>query len=146
MTGEDKATLDAIAGAASQPYVEAFVEYRGPQERWAGPANWTLHVVAKDNERPEITVPSAWRTDQTTTARKPASQIVTGEEARTKIGALAAAVGESDAGFSGCLYPIHVRLIRADGNVLDKEGCRGQSHWDKAASGMVDYFMMAAGK
>jgi hypothetical protein len=147
MTGEDKATLDAIAGNSSQPYVEAFVEYRGPQARWAAPATWTVHVVAKEGEKPQVTVPPAWRNEEaTTTARRPASQLITGEEARVKIGELASAIGDSKSGFTGCLYPIHARLIRGDGNVLDKEGCRGQSSWDKAASEWVDYFMAAAGK
>jgi hypothetical protein len=146
MTGEDKVTLDGIAGSSTQPYVEAFIEYRGPQERWSGPTAWTLQVVAKDNGPPEITVPLAWRQEENSTARKPAAQTVTAEEARVKIGALAATINEPDTGFSGCMYPIHARLIRADGKVLDKQGCRGQSHWDQAASGLVDYFMAAAGK
>ncbi len=147
MTGEDKATLDGIAGTSTQPYVEAYVEYRGPQARWAGPAAWTLQVVAKDSGAPEITVPLAWRNDVTTNARKPASQTITSEEARVKIGALAQAITDAgETSFTGCMYPLHVRLIRADGKVLDKQGCRGQSQWDQAASGAVDYFMAAAGK
>ena len=145
MTGQDKTTLDLIAGS-TMPYTEAYIEYRGPPDRWAGPANWILHVSSKDAQNPEITVPDAWKAADTVTARKPASQTTTSEESRAKIGALASAMEEEDSGYQGCLYPIHVRLIRADGFVLDKQGCRGQSHWAKAASETVDYFMIAAGK
>jgi hypothetical protein len=145
MTGQNQTTLDAIAGS-SQPYVEAFVEYRGPQAQWAGPANWVIHVVSKDSEKPQIVVPAAWGVDSTSDTRKPASQLLTGEEARAKMTSLASTVGEDDSAFHGCLSPIHVRLIRADGNVLDKQGCRGQSHWAKAASDAVDFFLAAAAK
>jgi hypothetical protein len=145
MTGQNQTTLDAIAGSG-QPYVEAFIEYRGPQAQWVGPANWVLHIVSKDSEKPEIVVPVAWAIDSAGETRKPASQLLTGEEVRAKLTALASTVGEEDSAFHGCLSPIHVRMIRADGNVLDKQGCRGQSRWAKAASDAVDFFLAAAAK
>ena len=145
MTGQDKSTLDLIAGSLQQPYVEAYIEYQGPQQRWAGPANWVMHVTAKDSGEPEIILPDAWRQDATSLARKPASHGTTAEESRAKIGALAASMEEDDAGFHGCLAPVHVRLVRQDGYVVDKQGCRDQSHWAKAASEAVDYFLSAAG-
>lgn len=143
MTGQNQTTLDAITGNSTQPYVEAFLEFRGPQERWAGPANWVMHVVAKDGEKPQIVAPPAWMTETTSQARKPASQLLTGEEARAKLTGLASVASDGGSSFHGCMYPIHVRLIRADGNVLDKQGCRDQSHWAKAASEAVDFFLAA---
>jgi hypothetical protein len=146
MSGQNQATIDAIAGtpavAEASPVVEAYIDYRGPQERWVGAAPFTLHVTAKNSEKPEVVVPPAWSQEAgaTAEARRPA-QVLTGEEARAKMAQLASALQEKDAGFAGCMYPIHVRLIRANGNVVDQQGCRGQSSWSKVASETVDFFM-----
>lgn len=142
MTGQNQTTLDAITGGATQPYGEAFVEYRGPQEKWAGPSNWVMHVSAKEGEKPRVSVPAAWMSD-TSETRRPASQLITGEEARAKIGELAVAMSEQSVDFQGCMYPVHVRLVRMDGKVVDRQGCRNQSHWSKAASEAVDFFLAA---
>jgi hypothetical protein len=147
MTGQN-ATLDGISGSVQQPYVEAFIDYRGPEGRWAGPAHFVVHVVAKDAQKPEIVVPGAWTEDWTSMAngRKPAAQSPSSEEIRARMSLLASVVSEDDPGYRGCLYPLHVRLVRADGNVLDKQGCRGESPWAKAASDAVDFFMASAAK
>ena len=148
MSGQNQATIDAISASTSSGEIavaEAYIEYRGPEERWAGPAGFTMHVTAKGSEKPEVVVPPAWSQHSGTTSetRRPA-QILTGEEARVKMGQLAAAVQDKSASFVGCLYPIHVRLIRTDGAVIDQQGCRGQSSWAKAASETVDFFMASA--
>lgn len=143
MTGQDKATLDAISGASQPTYVEAFVEYPGPAAKWAGPPSFVMHVLAKEGEKPEVTVPPGWLANWGTMsdARRPASQLLTGEEARAKIGELASAISDGGTDYHGCLYPIHVRLIRADGKVVDQQGCRGQSRWASAASDALDFFV-----
>jgi hypothetical protein len=148
MSGQNQATLDAINGSTGDgSIVETFIEYRGPQERWAAQSSFTMHVVAKSSERPIVVVPPAWANELGTTSetRRPA-QVLTGEEARAKMGQLAAAIQEKDTDFSGCLYPIHVRMVRVDGVVTDQQGCRGQSSWAKAASETVDFFMASVGK
>jgi hypothetical protein len=66
---------------------------------------------------------------------------MTGDQAREKLSNLATAMAEDSSTYQGCMYPIRVRLIRADGSVLDKEGCREQSKWSKTASETVDYFI-----
>lgn len=141
MTGQNQSTFDAILGS-SQNYVEAFIEYKGPQERWAGPANWVMHVSARDSGAPQVVIPTAWTpTTVSPNVRKPASQGLTAEVARARLTTLAAAMNENDSGYKGCMYPIHVRLVRSDGGILDEQGCRDQSHWAKTASETVDFFV-----
>jgi hypothetical protein len=137
-------TLDEIAGifgADKAVYTEAFLDYPGPADQWAGPAHFILHVTAKDKVA-DVQVPAQWH-PVASDHRAPASAL-TGEEARTKLSDLANAMHEDGGDYHGCMYPIRVRLIRADGNVLDKMGCRDQSKWSKTASETVDFFVSHA--
>lgn len=137
-------TLDEIAGVFSSDkavYTEAFLDYPGPADQWAGPAHFILHVTAKDKVA-EVQIPAQWY-PVASDHRAPASAL-TGEEARAKLSDLAASMRDDSGDYHGCLYPIRVRLIRADGNVLDKMGCRDQSRWSKTASETVDFFFSHA--
>ena len=158
---QNQPSLDALqqSGGNSQsahPYVEAFVEYRGPQEKWAGPTTFMLHVIAKDAGIAKISVmPALFGTapklvpgeDGATHARTPASVDVksggmAGETARTHMNMMAAALQGGEETYRGCLSPVKVRLIRTDGAVLEKQGCRGQMGWPKAASEAVNQFIL----
>lgn len=54
--------------------------------------------------------------------------------AREKLQALAQSLATDTPDFSGCLYPVRVRLVREDGSILEKAGCRGQKGWPRLAS------------
>lgn len=145
---QSQTSLDNAA-TSTQPYVEGYVEYPGPPAKWAGPTSFILHVVAKDAGPAQISVAPALFTppgrDGTTMGRLPASiKGLSGEAAREQLGHLATSLQGASTNFRGCLSPVRVRLVRADGALLEKQGCRSQSGWGRAASDTVNQFITAA--
>ncbi len=147
---QSQSTLDEMQG--STPFVEAFVEYPGPQAKWAGPVIFILHVVAKDAGTAQVAIAPALfgRVTPPLVARRklastqPAPKGLSGNYAREQIAQLATALQGADQSFAGCLYPIRVRLVRADGALLEKQGCRSQSGWSTTASEFVNRFILAS--
>jgi hypothetical protein len=139
--GAHQSTFDEISNAlgGGKNFTEAFIDYPGPAEQWAGPARFTLHVTTKDTQV-SVVIPAQWHPVITPGHRTVASTM-TGDQAREKLTDLATAMAEDSSVYQGCMYPIRVRMIRSDGSVLDKEGCREQSKWSKTASETVDYFI-----
>lgn len=136
--------------------VEVYFEFPGPQEKWAGPASFVLHVSAKDPHWALIHIAPAWFNEEDTfdvpvpgvsPAPNPAKVSIKGlssDFARERMRYLAGAVlSGNDPAFKGCLSPVRVRLIRDDGTFIEKTGCRSESGWSKIASDMVEYFMTA---
>jgi hypothetical protein len=70
-----------------------------------------------------------------------ASGGVTQVNARDQVARLAEAIRDDDSPFSGCLNPVRVRLIRTDGILLERQGCRGQEGWPKVASEVASHFL-----
>lgn len=153
---QNQPSLEAIqkfgARQEAHPFVEAYIEFRGPQEKWAGPANFLLHVVAKEAGAARITVtPPVFGASRLSVVQKGAVVVqpsvspgMSGEVARNQLNALALAAQGGDDPFQGCLSPVRLRLIRADGAVVEKQGCRGQKGWPKTASEGVSRFIAAA--
>lgn len=168
MSMSGQGTLDAVQDALSgkgetQVYTEAYIEFAGPGGRWAGPQSLLLHVSAKDPEQPaEISVtPVMFQSveaapEVASEGRKPASQTdggdapaeegppvskVTAAQAREQLAFLGLAVQNDSQPYSGCLYPVRVRLVKVDGALVDQQGCRGSTPWTRVASQTVDYFM-----
>jgi hypothetical protein len=148
---QHEATFDAVVSASGLAFVEGFIEYAGPQAKWAGPVTVVAHVSAYDNERAELRVsPQFFRdgaaTGAETAGRKPASQGLTTAYARERLNELANAMqdsgGAADA-FRGCLYPVRARLVRTDGSVVEKQGCRAQTGWPRAASETISLLISA---
>jgi hypothetical protein len=138
MSVREHPILDAIREANQPPkfYSEAFIEYPGPQERWAGPASWTLHVKA--SEPPEITLSPARQKNPGVNASFSTEQI------KEKLAKLASLLEADAPAFSSCLSPIRVRLIRADSTVTERRGCRQQSTWSSEVSRITDELIAAA--
>jgi hypothetical protein len=160
--------LDALQSlvGGGKSYVEAYVEYRGPQERWAGPSTFLIHVNAREGTAAKISVsPNVFgnrKVDPANfqptmdTSRRPASKTqehgpgseaapgITAEAARNHLNQLAGAMQNGDVAFEGCLSPVRVRLIRTDGAVIEKQGCRSGEGWSRAASEMVHQFILAS--
>ena len=67
-----------------------------------------------------------------------------GETARDQLAHLATSLQGAEQNFRGCLSPVRVRLVRADGALLEKQGCRGQNGWSRIASESVNSFITAA--
>jgi hypothetical protein len=66
------------------------------------------------------------------------------ENARELLANLAVSLQGAEGAFRGCLSPVRVRLIRADGILVEKQGCRGQNGWSHIASQSADRFLTAA--
>jgi hypothetical protein len=125
----------ASGDAASKPVVEAFLEYVGPPQKWAGPSSFVVHVTARDLKKTEVAIFPAQFAQPLN--RAVASTASTGQAAvepegiRDQLAELAGSLSK-DSSWYGCLYPVRVRLIREDGSLLDKYGCRGQDGWPAA--------------
>lgn len=128
--------LDVMESMANprKTYVEAYIEYQGPDEKWAGPATFLIHINAKE-EKAVIKVVQSSRSG---------SQGMASEVAREYLDRIASAIYDGDLSFRGCLTPLRVRMIRSDGAVLDKSGCRSSTGWPKVVSEVVDLFMEAS--
>jgi hypothetical protein len=42
------------------------------------------------------------------------------------------------------MFPVRVRLIRSDGTLIERQGCRGQAGWPRVASEVVNHFIEGA--
>jgi hypothetical protein len=167
---QGRSTLEAIQQSMGKaPFVEAYVEYPGPENRWAGPATFRLHLTAKDLATPaSITVsPALWRPHRSLASNAlpgpaPAASEVTRvsdmshlptasgsisvEMARDELFRLGSALEGVDGnvpGLAGCLSPVHVRLTRSDGSVTEKRGCRSQAGWQRAVGESVNHWLSA---
>ncbi len=148
-----QSTLDAITGAlegqqALQPsYVEAYIEFAGPDEKWAGPSAMLVHVVARD-EQAEISVtPAIGEFEKTPgpvvvqrSLASKQSRTLSSEKVRMQLDYLAAAAEAPQQAVPGCLSPVKVRLVRADGTVFERRGCR-QNVWSHVASRIVSEYL-----
>ncbi len=135
-------------------YVEAFIEFAGPEARWAGPQSFILHVDARDGTRAKIELtPSPFRkavqrkapTDGSIVERTLASAGQgPSDTVRDRLADLAAMLDSPDRSFRGCLSPVRVRLIRSDGAVTERQGCRSQISWTRTASRIFSDFLSMA--
>lgn len=163
---QDNSALEGLTGSddvTTNPYVSAYIEYPGPQKKWAGPSSLSMKIDAKGEGYSKVEVypeyfQSLMKTtaEATAAARGPASEAnrekasaaltkqqvqtesaMTTEAARAQFAFLAEAMKTQHAAFEGCMYPVRARLIRANGEVLEKYGCRGQNGWPRVASEIV---------
>jgi hypothetical protein len=124
------------ATESGPPFVEAMLEFVGPPERWAGPKTVILHLQARDAEPASVLVtpnpgmPIPRPGGGAVSAAGHLSQPI----ARAELRALGGTMLETQASFTGCLYPIRARLVRADGSVLERQGCRSNTGWPVAVS------------
>lgn len=158
--------VEALEGARpTSPFVEAHIQYVGPEARWAGPVLWTVHVVAREGS-PVFEVTPGLPRAKTTTApevsnRAPASalgltQIPEGqiarqetkgftlEQVRERLAHLASVVIAGDKETQACSTVIKVRLSRADGSVVENQGCRASTNWSQTVSEVATEFMTAS--
>ncbi len=158
--------VEALEGARStSPFVEAHIQYVGPEARWAGPVLWTVHVVAREGS-PVFEVTPGLPRAKTTTApevsnRAPASalgltQIPEGqlvrtetkgftlEQVRERLAHLASVVIAGEKETQACSTVIRVRLSRADGSVVENQGCRASTNWSQTVSEVATEFMTAS--
>jgi hypothetical protein len=179
LSTQNQSQIDGNASAAS-PVVEAYFEYPGPMEKWAGPATWMMHVRLKDQGAPEVKVtpefarfvpkpvetapqaptPDAKTQDGSIAPRVPASTLaiasqkellvpvkeLPSEAARDILNHLSTAVNTPPPAFTGCMYPVRVRLVRASGALVEKVSCRSDVGWPRAVSEAVNAFLSGSVK
>jgi hypothetical protein len=141
------APKDAVTDA---PFVEAYLEYVGPPEKWAGPGTLMVHLTAKDLNSAEVAlspdlIEQIIKRHQTSKV-PPLTPVTattrpTGELAREKFAYLAEAISTDKSKFFGCLYPLRARLIRSNGAVVEKQGCRSFQGWPSIASRTVSQML-----
>lgn len=153
MSMQSGSTLDQISGVLSsnEPFVEAYFEYPGPNERWAGPRSFVLHVLAKEGENAKVEILSKSAESpfdavaKRTVAGAPAElKKLPRDIARDLIGNFATALSptaEADTAHVGCVHPVRIRLIKLGGALIEKQGCRGVGQWTRAASELVAYLV-----
>lgn len=142
-TAQNPSTLEAIdaaAGAKGQPFVEAYFEFGGPAAKWAGPESSVVRVLARDaSGKAQVSVTPDPR-GMNVVGRAPAEAragVWTAEYARAQFAEMAA-IMENDPTYSGpCMFPVRVRLVRQDGSVFEKSGCRSQQGWPGLVSRTV---------
>ena len=120
----------------SSPVVEAYVEYPGPDKKWVGPKDFIIHIDTtheggKDGNS-EIIITKDERSVRKGPAIEKTREMLKDLESSVQGGATLAPIG--------CLSPVRVRLIRADGGITQRQSCRGQAGWPLLASQLTDLF------
>ncbi len=155
--------VDAIEGmkGSNSPVVDAYIQYLGPDARWAGPVLWTVHVSARDSQAPIFEVipalpkstrngapelsgrvpASALGLTQGKSAPAASAGLLTQEQVRDRLQHLGSAMASSDNETAACMTAVKVRLTRADGTVQEKQACRGSAVWTQVASELAAEFM-----
>lgn len=162
MSMQGSSTWSAISDAiGKQPVVEAFIEYAGPHERWAGPQSFVLHVAIREGAKgPEARVevsPNVLEAvnEPEMNTRAPSSLKVTSQTGHAVSAELARDYLEqfsnyvtenSQSEFVGCVSPVRVRLVRADGSLTERSGCRGSGRLASGASELVNFFLSSERK
>lgn len=137
------------ASLVEKQFVEGYLEYAGPPDRWSGFETFILHVRARDRGNAEVVVtPSSFgKKDRTLSTNQPKNQTAEGmpsDTARERFATLAQAFEKSPRmDFSGCFYPVRVRLARRNGEILEMRGCRGQKGWVEEVSKLVDDVLLS---
>jgi hypothetical protein len=124
MNAQNRTPATASDESRNSPFIEAYLEYVGPPEKWAGPANLLVHLVAKDltnsefsvrpdlitqlGERAEIKEGTRLTTSTGDDADRPRGQVT-----REKLAYLAESIKTDTTPYFGCLYPVRARLVRA---------------------------------
>ena len=143
--------LEALQGIKPQsPFVEGSFEFGGPNRKWAGPVSFVLTVNARDpglakvRTQPEV---RAWSPteDPQILNRVPAAAVprtqLSADDARAGLSEIGSQMTSDSRTFGGCLYPVRARLVRLDGSILEKQGCRSPAGWPNSVSRAVVLFL-----
>lgn len=148
---QSRTALDEMAYQMMLPIVEAYIEYGGPQEKWAGPETFLLHIDARESTPAQLSMtPLAFQEADYAPVirgggRMPASMpVLSAENVRERLASFLKDFDHEPEPFHGCLTPLRVRLVSASGSVFERQGCRGTKGWAKSASKLVADFMASA--
>lgn len=129
-------------------FVEAVVEYSGPDARWAGPQNFVLRVqVSQDHQTKVSWIVPEFKDKAMFAGRQLASVPKDENQAgaiQDQMRALAFEIQKETGAYTGCLWPVRVRMVRNDGVVIERRGCRGQNRWTERAGRFFDQMLSAS--
>ena len=127
----------------AKPFVEVSIEFPGPQQKWSGPQNFIVRVSTMQPGSAEITVAPPLDHSSLSGVRTPCieSASLSVEMAREQMLRLNSAMSLDESTFTGCLLPIHVRLVRIDGTVVEKKGCRSPVGWPRVAGDVANFLI-----
>ncbi len=144
---DSRSATSGPGGMNDLAVVEAYLEYVGPPEKWAGPKPFTIHVDASREGPIQIKLTSAFEAPElrSWSSRTGGEFHVLGvTETRAQLTELARLSAEKGESFQACVNPVRVRLIRADQSVVERLGCRGQGDWAAHVSQLTSLFMEAS--
>lgn len=143
-----EAALSGAEGPLS--WVEAFIEFSGPEDRWAGPPSLVFRIEApKGGElalvQTNFDIPLAPKlvpADGRALAKADEPKLMA-NQVRIDLAAFARMIEQAplDEKAGACLYPLRARVMRADGAILEKTGCRGNGGWTRTAGFLVDHYL-----
>lgn len=145
-SNNDTANTNSSLDDSGLPFTDAYIEYLGPHGKWAGPQTFSVHVNTKGPENAKVNISTSIFKDESPSDKslQSVSHGITVEVAREQIARLSSAMQEQDSPVRGCLLPVRVRLIREDGVLMTRQGCRGQLGWPKVASEIVNQLVGSA--
>jgi hypothetical protein len=129
------------------PFIEATIEYPGPHEKWAGPQNFSIKVVnwsaggAKVTIHPPLSKNVSHKMKH---AKQSEASGLSTEAARADFARLHTALQSDESGVHGCLSPIKVKLLRADGALVERQACRTQPGWPRVAHEIANHWIELA--
>ncbi len=130
MSVQNQSVTEEIKKGES-PYVEAVIEYQGPASKWFGPSSVVLYVNARDMQNPSVTVTPEFQIFEIEKKYAPRSLAqadgnpAKAAKLREMVAKLALSLKElPDPVVVGCLSPVKVRLLREDGGLTERQGCR----------------------
>jgi hypothetical protein len=125
--------------------VEGYIEFPGPHAKWAGPQTFVIHLSTWETNDPVVSITPPFVASSTSAGSPespvPASTQLTLSEVREDLSRLRAVVTDPMDAQAGCLSPVRVRLIQADGVLLERQACRGQKGWPRIASEIANEVM-----
>lgn len=133
-----------------EAFVEAQIEFQGAAERWVGPKSFVVYVDARGEKARLSFSPMKVEAVRAPAVEDPGFE-VSASLTRTHLQELAQAILKQDpkdrarhSALRGCLHPIKVRLVRANGAVVEESGCHAPFGWPKLASETAHQFLSLA--
>ncbi len=125
--------LDERKQVSTVPVGEALVQFFTlGNSVWRQPGMVSYHVVLQGAEQAQISVASAeGRSENLSLHKEDASQVT---HIKTDLSELVEALGGDQKEYSACVFKVRVRMVRTDGSVFDKSGCRSARGWSRGAS------------
>ncbi len=132
------ATVEPTVAAepANSPIVEGVIEFVGPDAKWAGPASMLLKLSAKPGQAGE-----AGALVSLTPTLVPTGVNATLDKVKERLIELERVSSGPQQEIAGCASPVKLRLVRLNGQVIDRVTCRGATPLALAASQTMAYFL-----